>query len=475
MRWTRVGILSALALGTLAGTARAAGAPGAEEIGARLPLWSGLPFAGILLSIALFPLFAPRFWHRHYPKISAFWALAFAVPFVLAYRASAVHQILHIYLVDYLPFLLLLGALFTASGGIVVRGTPAGTPRVNTAMLAIGTLLASAIGTTGAAMLMIRPVLRANARRRHRAHTVCFFIFLVANIGGALTPLGDPPLFLGFLQGVPFFWTLHLLPHAGLLACALLAAYYGLDTLLLRREGSEKVAAPRAPLRMAGAGNLLCLAGVVGAVLLSGLWQAGEVRILGVPRGVSGLVRDGALVALGLVSLRMTPERLRRENQFGWAPMREVAILFAGIFMTILPALAILRAGSEGALAGMLAVVESPAHYFWAAGGLSSFLDNAPTYLTFFTSELGRIGPGLPEREAVTLLLREHPIYLTAISAGAVFMGANTYIGNAPNFMVRAIAEEAGVRMPSFFGYLLKYSLPFLIPLFAVVTLVFFA
>jgi len=458
------------------GTATASAAEGAAEIGARLPLASVLPFAGILLSIALFPLLAPRFWHHHYPKVAAFWALVFAVPFLFAYRGTALQEILHVYIADYVPFLLLLAALFVASGGILLQGAPAGTPRGNTALLAIGTLLASWIGTTGAAMLMIRPVLRANAGRKHRVHTICFFIFLVANVGGALTPLGDPPLFLGFLHGVPFFWTLRLLPHMAFLTAGLLAAHYVLDTILHRREAPARPAAPasREPFRIEGAQNLLCLAGILGAVLLSGLWHAGSVRVLGVPRDVAGLVRDGLLAGLSVVSLLITPARTRAANDFTWGPIREVAILFAGIFMTILPAIAILRAGPAGGLAGLLAWASDPAHYFWACGGLSSFLDNAPTYLTFFNSELGKFYAGMPEPEAVRALLREHPAFLEAISAGAVFMGANTYIGNAPNFMVRSIAEEAGVRMPSFFGYMLRYSIPFLIPLFLLMTWIFF-
>jgi Na+/H+ antiporter NhaD/arsenite permease-like protein len=476
MRGVRVSILFTLVATVRVATASAS--EGAADVGSRLPLASILPFAGVLLSIALFPLIAPRFWHHHYPKVTAFWALVFAIPFLVAYRGTALEQILHVYIADYIPFLLLLASLFVASGGILLRGSPGGTPRVNTALLAVGTLLASWIGTTGAAMLMIRPVLRANAGRRHRAHTICFFIFLVANVGGALTPLGDPPLFLGFLHGVPFFWTLRLLPHVAFVTVCLLAAHHGLDTILHRREARERSdaapPAPREPLRIEGAVNLLCLAGILGAVLLSGVWRAGTVHVLGVPREVAGLVRDGLLLALIAISLAVTPGRTRAANDFSWEPIREVAILFAGIFMTILPAIAILRAGSDGALGGLMTSVEQPAHYFWAAGGLSSFLDNAPTYLTFFNSELGKFYPGLAEPEAVRALLRDKAVFLEAISAGAVFMGANTYIGNAPNFMVRAIAEEAGVRMPSFFGFMLRYSIPFLIPIFLLTTWIFF-
>ncbi len=473
-------LLMALAPGVSSAASRSATALGSEiqggdAIGARLPLWTVIPFAGILLSIALCPLFVPRFWHRFYPHVAAFWALAFAIPFVAVYRAAALQQILHIYLIDYIPFIILLWSLFTASGGVLLRGTPAGTPRVNTLMLLVGTLLASLIGTTGASMLMIRPLLRANAQRRHRVHMVCFFIFLVANIGGTLTPLGDPPLFLGFLHGVPFFWTLRLAPHMAFVSVCLLVLYYSLDRHLYRREHATAPPAAREPLRLEGVGNLFCLAGIIGGVLLSGLWHPGTVVLFGIPLGIESLLRDGILVAMALLSLRVTHAQTRRDNGFTWGPIREVAYLFAGIFMTILPAVAILRAGEHGALAWLLAAVERPAHYFWVTGGLSSFLDNAPTYLTFFNSALGRFFAGTAEAQAVPLLLRHESAYLEAISVGAVFMGANSYIGNAPNFMVRAIAEEAGVRMPSFFGYMLRFSIPFLIPLFVLMTLVFFS
>lgn len=463
-----------------------------EELGARLALWSVIPFLGILLSIALGPLLAPHFWYRHFPKVALFWALCFAVPFVVAMRGEAIHEILHILLIDYLPFVLLLWGLFTVSGGILLRGTLPGTPAGNTMILGIGTLLASWIGTTGAAMVLIRPLLRANARRRRRAHLVVFFIFLVGNIGGSLTPLGDPPLFLGFLHGVPFFWTTtHLLPCTAFLSVLLLAVFFVWDSIVVRREGlgvrrtgpgedREPAGAPaapaaREPFRVEGAHNLLFLAGIVGAVLMSGVLRLPEVEIAGIAIGAQDLLRDAILIVMGLLSLWTTRRQTRRDNEFSWFPIKEVAYLFAGIFITIIPALAILRAGSHGALAGLLASVREPAHYFWAAGGLSSFLDNAPTYLTFFNSVLGRFYESLPEAQAVAALIRDHAVYLKAVSAGAVFMGANTYIGNAPNFMVRSIAQEAGVDMPSFFGYILRYSLPVLVPAFGLLTLVFFS
>lgn len=448
-------------------------------IGEILPLWSALPFAGILLSIALFPLLAPHFWHHHYPKVSLAWALIFAIPFLLAYRGHAFQEIAHIYLIDYIPFIILLWGLFTAAGGIVVRGTLAGTPAVNTVMILIGTAIASWIGTTGASMLMIRPILRANAGRRHKVHVIVFFIFLVSNIGGSLTPLGDPPLFLGFLHGVPFFWTMSLLPHMGFVVSLVLVLFYLIDRHYHQREKRELEGAGPATrtggLKIDGLRNFLFLGGILGAVLLSGFWRGGSIQILGVHVEVQNLARDGLILLMGALSLIATSRQLRKDNEFSWGPIREVAYLFAGIFMTIIPALAILRAGEHGALAFLIEAVREPAHYFWATGILSSFLDNAPTYLTFFSTELGRFYPGQPEVVAVAELMKDHTIYLQAVAAGAVFMGANTYIGNAPNFMVKSIAEEAGIPMPSFFGYMLRWSIPILVPIFAAVTWVFFS
>ena len=454
-----------------------AAAADSGDLGSVLPGWSALPFVGILLSIALFPLLAPSFWHHHYPKVAAAWGAVLAVPFVAAHGEPALHELLHMAIVDYVPFIILIAALFTIGGGIHLAGSLRGTPWTNALLLLVGTVLASFVGTTGAAMLLIRPVLRANRDRRLRAHTVVFFIFLVANIGGALTPLGDPPLFLGFLHGVPFFWTLGLWKETAALAAFVLAAYIAVDLVMWRREDAL-VRAPRpagAPLRLLGAHNFLYLAGVLAAVIFSGVVHLGEVTILGVHQQAQNLLRDAALVGLLILSWRTTPAAVRRENEYSWAPIREVAILFAAIFTTIVAPLAILRAGEHGALAWVVAAVRDPAHFFWATGGLSSFLDNAPTYLTFLSTALGRLYPGVAEREAIARLIAEHPAYLQAISTGAVFMGANTYIGNAPNFMVKAIAEEGGVRMPSFFGYIVTYSLPILIPAFLAVTLLFFA
>ena len=448
---------------------------GHKELGALLPLWSIIPFAGILLSIALFPLLAPHFWHHHFGKVSIFWGVVVAAPFLLAFKGEALHEILHIYIADYVPFIILLWSLYTVAGGILLKGKLKGTPLVNTGMLAVGTALASWIGTTGAAMLMIRPFLRANAFRKKKTYMVVFFIFLVCNIGGSLTPLGDPPLFLGFLHGVPFFWTFKLLPHMLLVVSILLVLYFILDTINYRKDPSPHPDEENEEkLKIVGSINFLFLLGIVLAVLFSGLVHLGEVKILGIERSVQSLIRDAVMVIMGLLSLKFTPWQIREENEFTWFPIKEVAILFAGIFMTMIPALAILRAGEEGAARALIASVKEPYHFFWITGGLSSFLDNAPTYLTFLNTALGRFFVGVPEKTAVAHLIAQKGVYLEAISAGAVFMGANTYIGNAPNFMVRSIAEEAGVEMPSFFGYVFKYSLVILIPCFILVTLIFF-
>jgi Na+/H+ antiporter NhaD/arsenite permease-like protein len=331
------------------------------------------------------------------------------------------------------------------------------------------------MGTTGAAMLLIRPFLRANNYRKSRTFMVVFFIFLVANIGGSLTPLGDPPLFLGFLHGVSFFWTFNILPHMAMVAVLLLIIYFILDSYFYRKEG---VAAPddgtKEPLKLEGTYNFLFLAGIIGAVLMSGIKDWGEINTLGIHRAIQDWVRDGLLIAMGILSLVATPIQLREDNDFTWFPIIEVGYLFIGIFITMIPCLAILKAGSHGALGFLVNSVVEPSHYFWVTGTLSAFLDNAPTYLTFFNTALGSFYSGMTEAQAVPLLMTENAIYLKAISTGAVFFGACSYIGNAPNFMVRSISEEAGTPMPSFFGYILKYSLVFLIPCFVVVTFVFF-
>lgn len=437
------------------------------------PLW-GLPFAGILLSIALMPLLVPSFWHHHFGKVAAAWALAFLLPFAAVFGPGlAGAQVVHALLAEYIPFIVLLTALFTVSGGIYIRGNLHGSPGLNTGLLAIGGLLASIMGTTGASMLLIRPLIRANDNRRHKAHVVVFFIFIVSNVGGSLTPLGDPPLFLGFLKGVDFFWTTwHLLPDTGFVLLCLLGIFFVLDRFYYRNEGVMPVdpTPDTRGVRFEGQLNFALLAVVLGLVLLSGLWKSPVVfDIAGTPVGLPGLVRDVGLVGVTLLSLALTKREVHEANQFGWGPMLEVAKLFAGIFLTIVPVIAMLRAGTAGPFGAVVAAVTrpdgqpEPAMYFWATGLLSSFLDNAPTYLVFFNTAGG---------DPATLMTT-HAATLAAISAGAVFMGANSYIGNAPNLMVKAIAEDRGVRMPSFFGYM-AWSGAVLLPLFVLVTFIFF-
>ena len=451
--------------------------------GAKLPIWSIIPFVGILLSIAIFPLVLDsHFLVHHGGKMSLFWALVFAIPYLIAFRGEAFYDILHIYLIDYIPFIILLWGLFTVAGGILVRGTLRGTPIVNTFLLLIGTAIASWVGTTGASMLLIRPLIRANAYRQSKVHLVIFFIFLVSNIGGSLTPLGDPPLFLGFLHNVPFFWTTTaLFPHMLFISIILIALFFVVDTFMFKREGGVVPDdGASEPIRVDGLFNLIFLLGIVAAVLMSGSFKWGEVNIFGVHVYWQNIARDVLIVVMGLLSLKFTPfsGELRQTNEFSWEPIEEVAKVFAGIFITIVPALAILKAGENGALRGLIGAIKEPMHYFWITGVLSSFLDNAPTYLTFFNTALGKLHlteAMIPEILSGQLTGPEHLEFvklLTAISVGAVFMGANTYIGNAPNFMVKAIAEQSGIRMPSFFGYML-WSVGILVPLFVIVTFVF--
>ncbi len=465
-------VFAALMTASLAGPALAADT--AHLDGSKLGLIWALPFVGILLSIALFPLFAQHFWEHNFGKVAAFWALAFVVPCVVMFGVPVTAtELVHTGALEYLPFIILLFSLFVVSGGIRVAGNLAGNPATNTAILAVGTLAASMVGTTGASMLLIRPLIVANKNRDKNVHVFVFFIFLVANIGGSLTPLGDPPLFLGFLKGVSFLWTLEaMFPPMAVSAAILLALFFVIDSYYWRKEHHRRPAhPPEREIRIEGLHNVIYLAGIVGAVLVSGVWKPGVSVPVGFGNAIplEGLVRDVALLVLAYLSWRTTRRNIRIENAFTWAPIQEVAFLFAGIFITIIPALAILRAGSQGQLAPLLAFVTGPdgqpinAAYFWLTGVLSSFLDNAPTYLVFFNLAGG---------DAQALM---GPLFKTllAISAGAVFMGANTYIGNAPNFMVKSICEERGIRMPSFFGYM-AWSGAILLPLFVLITLIFF-
>lgn len=453
-----------------------AAASAASLDGSQLSLLWAVPFAGILLSIALFPLFAPHFWHHHFGKVAVFWALCCAIPlFIYAPFNVAVGSIAHAMIGDYVPFILFVGALFIVAGGIHIKGRFVGTPIVNAVILLIGAFCANLMGTTGAAMLLIRPLIKANESRKYKMHTFIFFIFIVANIGGCLTPLGDPPLFLGFLRGVDFFWTLtHLFMPLTLTLAILIGLYVLIDSFFYRKDVAEgNVRAPEnssgKAIEISGGINFAYLAGIVAAVLMSGIWNPGvEFSLLSVHMKLQGIVRDACFVVLAILSLATTPEEARKANEFTWAPILEVAKLFFGIFMCIVPVLEMLRAGHSGAFASLVALVTNEAGefnnlmFFWLTGMLSAFLDNAPTYLAFFN-----LAGGDP-----AAMMTTHAHTLMAVSMGAVFMGAVSYIGNAPNFMVVAICGERSIKMPSFFGYMV-WSVGILFPTFFIVNLVF--
>jgi Na+/H+ antiporter NhaD/arsenite permease-like protein len=419
---------------------------------------------------------APHFWEHHFGKISLAWALVFFVPsFLILGGTISAYTFIHTIVSEYVPFIILLLALFAIAGGIRVKGSLSGTPSMNLVFLIIGTILASLMGTTGASMLLIRPYIAASAHRRYRVHTIVFFIFLVSNIGGSLTPLGDPPLFLGFLKGVTFFWTtINIWPHTLCMCVALLALHFLIDSILYKKEGSPTVPATE-KIGLEGAYNFILLAAVVGLVLLSGLWHSqGKFTVWAdIDYLYSNLVRDVGLLLLTVLTVVITPKATRAGNNFTWGPIKEVAKIFFGIFVTMIPAIAILRSGTDGALASIISLVTGPDNlpvnkaYFFLTGALSSFLDNAPTYLVFFNTAAG----GVPD--SANFLMGGLPQTLAAISCGAVFMGANSYIGNAPNFMVRSIAVEQGVKMPSFFGYLL-WSIVILVPMFIALAFIFF-
>lgn len=457
------------------------------ELGQLLPIWSVIPFAGMLLCIAIMPLVRGEWWERHQLLVSVLWSLVFLVPFAVAFGSEVTAEQLSETIVgDYVPFIVLLLGLFVVSGGIHVRGTIVGTTKNNVILLLIGALLASWIGTTGSAMLLIRPLLRANQWRRHKAHVVIFFIFLVANIGGCLTPLGDPPLFLGYLRGVPFFWTLaHIWPILLVNMAVLLCAFIIVDRHFIKKEGAqglerlelEDSADDRVPIRIEGWHNFFFLLLIIVGVILNGtipqidLFVAEETgltygfSVFGTHVGIEYVAQIVLICVAMLLSWVTTKRDLRESNNFEWGPIAEVAKLFIGIFITMIPALLLLRAygGSLG--------IDSPLKFFWATGALSSFLDNSPTYVVFLTTA-GSLGSNAAAG-VMTTVGAVDPTILLAISAGAVFMGAITYIGNAPNFMVKNIAESARVKMPSFFGYM-GWSICFLVPVFVIDTLLFF-
>jgi Na+/H+ antiporter NhaD/arsenite permease-like protein len=456
------------------GSLMAAGPAGAAGMrdGAALPWPFALPFGGMLLSIALGPIVVKEWWHIHYEKAAAFWAgLTLIGLSVSAGPYAAAKDFVHCMALEYLPFILMLFAFYTAAGGISVEGKLKGTPLANTGVLAVGTLVAGIIGTTAASMILIRPLLRANVARARNAHVVVFFIFLVSNIGGVLTPLGDPPLFLGYLHGVDFFWTARSLWPQTLFAAGVLLAlfflidsyFYGLEERPLPRQSATR------KLRITGLFNLALIGAAVSAVVASGCWRPGTaLEMYGTRIELQNLVREFTMIIVGIASLLLTKPGLRAANGFDWEPIREVAILFADIFVCIIPVMAMLHAGSNGPFAPVIGLLTradgtpNAAIYFWATGLLSSFLDNAPTYLVFF-----ELAGGDP-----TALMSEFAKTLAAISLGAVFMGANTYIGNAPNFMVYAIARRAGAKVPGFFPYML-WSATILFPVFAAITFLF--
>lgn len=433
-----------------------------------------IPFIGMLLSIAIFPLIAGKWWEKKKQYIVILWSLLFLIPFAVKYSAGVMGEtLLDIVLNDYMTFIILLFGLFCVSGNIAIKGNFSGAPKVNVILLLIGTLLSSWIGTTGASMIMIRPIMRANAWRKRKVQIIVFFIFLVSNIGGCLTPVGDPPLLMGFMRGVPFFWSLHLLPVFILNTAILLVVFFFLDRRAYRKDIAEghapELTAEKTNVRIEGIHNIIFIVMIVVAVILSGvlsslpLFEKGISLTENTNLSAASVIEVAIILLAAFLSMKTTKKDVRIENQFSWAAIQEVAILFIGIFITMEPALLFLEA--HGASLGL----QHPWQMFWATGALSSFLDNTPTYLVFLTTA-GTLGAATGITTSVGTIA---PVMLKAISCGAVCMGANTYIGNAPNFMVRSMAEEGGVRMPSFFGYM-AWSGSILIPVFFIDMLVFF-
>ncbi len=463
-------MLRALVLHTwMASSAALASGGGEGGLAGELSMLWVLPFAGMLLSIAVFPMVAHHWWENHRNQVLV--SLGWAMP-ILGYFGwmiatdhhghEALHGLQHAG-EEYLSFIALLGSLFVISGGVLLKGDLEGKPIVNAAFLAIGAVLSNFIGTTGASMLLIRPMLRTNSQREYVKHIPLFFIFLVSNIGGALTPIGDPPLFLGYLRGVPFFWTVENLWHIWVFPIVvLLALFFVVDTYFYRKENTAHRAEDKAekqPLSVQGGWNFLLLGGVVAAVLLLSPEQ-------GVHDFRNYYVREIAMFGLAGLSMWKTSKSLREENGFTFGPILEVAALFCGIFITMIPATLLLQAHGQA-----LGVTE-PWQYFWATGILSSFLDNAPTYVTFAAMACGSVAECTSAEQLGTLTTGTGQPLLVAISVGAVFMGANSYIGNGPNFMVRAIAEENGYKMPSFFGYI-GWAAIVLIPVFILTTFIY--
>lgn len=445
-----------------------------ESLGSTLSFAYCIPFAGMLLSIAICPLVNGAWWEKFKGAAVLFWSLLFLVPFAIGNGAgTALNHFLEVILGDYISFIVLLFGLFCVAGNIRIRGTLAGTPKINVLLLLIGTLLSSWVGTTGASMLLIRPVIRANSWRKRKVHTMVFFIFLVSNIGGCLTPVGDPPLLMGFMHGVPFTWSFHLLPVFLLNVVLLLALYFIIDSRAYKKDLSDgakpKASEKTEKIGLEGAHNLIFLLCIVGAVILSGslaninAFFGNGIKIEGeVTLTFATMIEMAIILLSAFLSFKTTKKEVRTANNFSWGAIQEVAVLFIGIFITMIPALLILSArGSE------LGITKNW-QMFWATGALSSFLDNTPTYLVFFETAVSLHATN----EAICSVMIPQTM-LMAISCGAVFMGANTYIGNAPNFMIKSIAEENNIKMPSFFGYLF-WSVCCLVPVFLIDTLIFF-
>lgn len=471
--WTMIMAMSAMLCNS---TVAFAAEKGAEaNIGETLPLVFCLPFAGMLLCIAICPLVIGPLWEKkkHYAVI--FWSLAFIIPFaVYAGVATAGEEVLEVIFGDYITFIVLLFGLFCVAGNICLEGDLIGTPKLNVLLLLIGTLLSSWIGTTGASMVMIRPLIRANKWRHRKVQIIVFFIFLVSNIGGCLTPVGDPPLLMGFMKGVDFFWSIHLLPVMILNVALLLIMFFVLDSRAYKKDlldgAKPEIKGNKARLHLTGAHNIIFLVVIIGAVILSGIlpkmvpFFAKSIHIFGKAEfGFASILEVILILLAAFLSFKTTKKEVREKNNFTWEAIEEVAVLFIGIFITMIPALLILKA--QGSSLG----IKEPWQFFWITGALSSFLDNTPTYLVFFTTAVS-----LGFSDGIKVIGGHTPqIILMAISCGAVFMGAVTYIGNAPNFMVRSIAEENGIKMPSFFGYLL-WSVCCLIPVFMIDMIIFF-
>jgi Na+/H+ antiporter NhaD/arsenite permease-like protein len=441
------------------------------------PLWA-IPFLGIILSIAIIPNAMPGFWAKHYGKIALFWSLILLVGIGISQGITVpVHTLLIVAFDQFLPFIFLLLALFTITGGIKLHGEHDGTPQVNLIILFIGAILSSWLGTIGAAVLLIRPLINANSWRKFQVHTVLFFIFLVGNIGGSLTPVGNPPLLMGFISKVPFFWPLTKLLGPTLFTSGiLLIIYFLMDIYFYRKEPNKPARRGPGKIRIEGGWNLLLLVAVVLAVLTSSMDLGYSFNIYHVMLPLSEFIEIMALLMIAIISIRITKTHTRKANHFTWHPIIEVGKLFAGIFICMAPLIAMLRAGSEGPMKFIIASLShsdgSPINgmYYWLSGGLSAFLDSAPAYLVFFNtaaapSAAAHIAPHLYMTQTL-------PFTLIAITAGASFMGAITYIGNAPNMIVKAIAEENGIKMPSFFGYMV-WSVLILVPLFLLVQFLF--